>query len=123
MDNDINIIQAFNYNDYDSTPEKRMWIAVLTTYVDEIMYNSRKVSHDKRKKMFLKTQWMEEKTIEERIRWHETKIQDLLIESKSDDTQYICELIGIDFKWFIECLEKIASSHTKSRPPKDPRQC
>lgn len=111
MSDDIKLIESLYSNDYDSTPERRLWIAVLTSLIDDIMYYTRtRNKSDKRRK------WMQEKTILEQDDWTEKEITRLYKEASSQHIKGICLQIDVCHNWFMRNVEHLVKNKSTARP-------
>lgn len=101
--------------DYSSTPERRLWMAVLQTFVDDIYYYSRTRSHDKRRR-FLIVKSKDEP--EDEAHWTDDSIETCMYQANHPHIKEICELINLDHKWFIDNLNRLAKSPEKFTRPR-----
>jgi len=104
---------GFDIDNNRTTPEHRMWISVLITFIDELIGFINDL-HDLEKR--IETYPHKNSLIKSRD-FTLKQIKSLIDHAKSSGTKNICELIDIDHRWFCLQLVKLADDkNLKSRP-------
>ena len=108
---DTNFNQAFNSLDQapdECTPEKRMWIMVLETFVDDMILHNKYIKASK-KRMDKADSWLKigHQTT---IKRHNKEKLTLIQKANAPHIVEICGLINLCHTWFMRGLNKIANS-------------
>lgn len=106
---------GFGPDNNRTSPEHRLWISVLITFIDELIrYINQAVDLEKRIETSMHKDHLSTSLVSTN-----KQIKDLIDLAKSNGTKNICELIDIDHRWFYSKLQEIAQQRNmKSRPTK-----
>ena len=97
-----------------NSPEHRLWTAVLITFIDELIEKTNQLDDAKRK---LNSNPQNKEYFQFAIEHIERSILILTQTCRCQGTKNICQMIGIDHRWFYQNIEKIAKDKKmKSRP-------
>jgi hypothetical protein len=93
------------YKPDECSPEKRLWIMVLETFVDDMILQNKYIKSCKRRNRI------------NQILLHDTEKLSLLQKANAPHIVEICNSIGICHRWFIRGLTKVKNDpNYTSRP-------